>query len=272
MLVPQDLPGSVGQYQGASSQQFGGDARPITNIGKFKNEGIELTVGFKDVKHAVKSSFDFNFTYVKNEIVELPNDSIYSGSVGPNMDDMLLAHQGGPIAQFYGFETAGTFTWADAAYDADGDVYISNQTYRVLESGDTAYAQGKAKPGDLHFIDQNGDGVINDEDKVNLGSAIPKFIFGFSANFEYKGFDLNLFFEGKAGSKIFNGTKTWGMNNDVGPNRLSAVLDQYWDPIYDDDGTLIYDGNTDTDLPRLDPKGANKNYTTVSDIYIESGN
>jgi len=62
------------------------------------------------------------------------------------------------------------------------------------------------------------------------------------------------------------------MSQETGPNRLTAVLDQYRDPIYDKEGNLLFEGNTDTDLLRLDPKGENQNFVRVSDFYIESGN
>ncbi len=273
MLINQPLPSTVGMYQYAGHiSQLGGDARPMTNIGKFKNSGVEFSLGYKDNGHAVKSSFDLNVTYVKNEVVNIQGDSLIMGSIGVNVKNFLLTAEGLPVSQFYGFQTDGLFTWDDAAYDSKGKVYIKNQAFYIKSNGDTAFAQTKAKPGDFRYVDQNGDGRLTDADKVILGSPIPKFIFGFSANFEYKNFDLTMFFEGKFGYKIFNGTKIWGMENDEGMNRLALVLDQYRDPILNADGSVLYEGNTDTDLPRLDPKGDNLNFTRPSDFFIESGN
>jgi hypothetical protein len=113
--------------------------------------------------------------------------------------------------------------------------------------------------------------LLNDDDKTMIGNPIPDFIMGFSANLEYKNFDMNLFFEGKFGQDIFNGSKIYLMQQEVGENRLKDVLNQYWDPIYDEDGNLVIEGNTNTSLPRLDPRGENGNFARVSDFYVEDG-
>jgi TonB-linked SusC/RagA family outer membrane protein len=273
MLIYQTLPAIAGMYQNPSYiTQLGGDARPISNIGEIRNEGIEFAIGYTNSTSGLRYSIDFNGTFLRNEVINIEGDSLYRGTVGVNLQNITLTSEGLPISQFNGFQTDGIFTWADAATTPKGVVYIWNQPYTIKTNGDSAYAQSKAKPGDLRFVDVNGDGLVDTDDKVNIGSPIPKFIFGFSANLEYKNFDINFLFEGKFGHKICNGSKYNLMNQESGPNSLADVLDQYRDPIYDTEGNLLYEGNTDTDLPRLDPKGENQNFVRVSDFYIESGN
>jgi TonB-linked SusC/RagA family outer membrane protein len=273
MLIYQSLPAIAGMYQNPNYiVQLGGDARPISNIGEIRNDGLEFTIGFRNSAGALRYSFDFNGTFVRNKVINLEGDSLYRGTVGVNLANICLTSEGMPISQFNGFKTDGIFTWDDAAYNAKGVVYIWNQPFTVDEDGDTTWAQSRAKPGDLRFVDVNGDGVVNNNDKDNIGSPIPKFIFGFSTNLNYKNFDLTLFFEGKFGHKIFNGSKANLMNQETGPNSLNLVLDQYRDPIYDSENNLLFEGHTDTDLPRLDPKGENQNLVRVSDFFIESGN
>jgi TonB-dependent starch-binding outer membrane protein SusC len=273
MLIYQNLPASSGMYQNPSYVgQLGGDARPLTNIGNVTNKGIEITLGYRKMEGEIKGSVDFNCTFLQNEVTDIAGDSIYAGTLFVNMANMCLTSEGYPISQFNGYVTDGLFTHEQSATNAKGVVYIWDQPYTINAAGDTLYAQKAAKPGDLRFVDANHDGKIDNLDKVNIGSPIPKFIFGFSLNLEYKIFDLNVFFEGKFGHKIFNGSKYNYMPQDVGGNRLTTVLDQYREDIYDQDGNLLFAGNTDSDLPRLDYKGDNGNFTRVSDFYIESGN
>jgi hypothetical protein len=104
-----------------------------------------------------------------------------------------------------------------------------------------------------------------------IGSPIPKILFAFSCNFEYKNFDLSMNFQSSFGNKIFNGAKIELMNQDIGGNRSTDVLKQYRMPLYNSAGDLIDPGNTQTTMFRLDPKGLNQNLTRVSDYYIEDG-
>jgi TonB-linked SusC/RagA family outer membrane protein len=272
MLIYETLPSIVGMYQyWEHTSQLGGDARPISNIGKVINKGVEFTVGYRKVLGDLKASLDFNGSFVRNEVIDIAGDSLYSGTDGVNLVNICLTTEGYPIAQFNGFKTDGIFTWDDAAIDEDGNVYIWNQSFRLNAAGDTTYMQRRAKPGDFRFVDMDGNGLLNDDDKTMIGNPIPDFIMGFSANLEYKNFDMNLFFEGKFGQDIFNGSKIYLMQQEVGENRLKDVLNQYWDPIYDEDGNLVIEGNTNTSLPRLDPRGENGNFARVSDFYVEDG-
>jgi len=186
-----------------------------------------------------------------------------------------MTAEGMPLSQFYGLETNGLYSMDDATWEVDkkGKKYLSvwNQPTSINSKGETVYANAKAKPGDFRFVDRNNDGKITDADKTTLGSPIPKFIIGFSCNFEYKNFDLSMNVQSSVGNKIFNGAKSKLMNQDIGGNRSTDVLKQYRIPVYNTAGELIDEGFTDTNLPRLDPKGENSNFTRVSDYYVEDG-
>jgi TonB-dependent starch-binding outer membrane protein SusC len=258
MLMYQDLPSTAGMYTfvGASDHRApllgqGVDPRPLVNSGTIRNTGVEFTVGYRKMEGDLKGNIQFNGTFQKNLVVDLLTDSIVRGAVGVSLSNINLTCEGQPMAQFYGWKTDGLFKTQE---EIDAHAFQDDQT----------------APGDFKFVDINGDGIINTDDRTNIGSPIPKFIMGLSAGLEYKGFDINLFFEGKFGHKIFYGAKLSLMSQQPGYNRLSTVLDQYREPIYDEEENLLYEGNTNTDEPRLDPQNQNNNFR-VSDYYVESG-
>ncbi|MFC2136581.1 SusC/RagA family TonB-linked outer membrane protein [Bacteroidota bacterium] len=270
MLIYKSLPANAGYYQYREhTAQLGGDSRPLVNIGKILNEGIELALGYKLSAGDVNASFDVNTTFLRNEVKNLEGDSIYeaTATVGVNLKNITLTCEDFPVSQFNGYETDGLFTWDDALINSEGDIIIWNQPYSIRANGDTSYAQQFAQPGDLRFVDQNNDGKLNADDRVNIGSPIPKIILGFSTNISYKNIDLNIFLEGKFGHKLFNGSKMYLMEPSEFGNKGKLVLDQYRDEINDMNGNLI-PGNTNTSIPR----SFTSNYSTVSDFYVESGN
>ncbi|MBN2519045.1 MAG: TonB-dependent receptor [Bacteroidales bacterium] len=270
MLAYQTLPGIAGVYQFSSHvAPLGGDARPLVNIGTMQNKGIEISLGYKKMEGDLKASFDINTTFLSNEVIDLPEDSILRGRAGVNLSNFCLTAIGQPVSQFYTFETDGVYQIEDARIEANGDYFVFNQPYFINDAGDTSWYDKKALPGDVKIVDQNGDGRINEADKKIVGSPIPKLILGFSTNLEYKGIDLNIFFEGKFGHQIFNGSKSSSnlFNQDLGPNRLKIATDQYRLPLYDTDGNVVFEGNTDTDLPIYNTK----NYSKVIDYFVEDG-
>jgi TonB-linked SusC/RagA family outer membrane protein len=268
MLINQVLPATAGMYQGNNLVAWlGGNANPVTNVGKFENKGIEASIGYKKMEGKLKAIFDLNFAFISNNVVNINGDSLFSGRNGVSLQNFTLTSEGFPVSQFNGFQTDGLYTWDDVVYDSKGKVIV----YRVSSTGDTILQKKGIMPGDLKFVDQNGDGKITDSDKTNIGSPIPKVIFGFSTNFEFENFDLNLFFEGKFGHQLFNGTKWWLMQQAIDGNRLNLMSEQYREPIKDSQGNVIAEGNTDTKIPRFDPTDPNQNFTRVSDFYIESG-
>jgi TonB-linked SusC/RagA family outer membrane protein len=271
MLWIQTLPAIAGFYAWREdvSQLGNTSPDPLVNIGSMFNQGIEMALGFKKQFGQFKTNFDFNTTFVRNKVTDILGDSIYKGQGSVNLLDICLTAQGYPISQFNGYVTNGMFTQDDAKIDADGNVYIWNQPFNIDAGGDTVYMQRFAKPGDLRYVDQNGDNVINRKDRVNIGSPIPKFILGFSANIEYKIFDLSLFFEGKFGHKIFNGSKSGLMGETEGGNVSTDVLDQYRAPVDNPDNVPILPVNTNAKFPRMNNA---QNYSIASDFYIESGN
>ncbi|PRD51934.1 SusC/RagA family TonB-linked outer membrane protein [Sphingobacterium gobiense] len=232
-----------------ANPHVGVESGPTANVGDVRNEGFEIGARYNDQFGDWQIGFNANVGFNKNELLNLDgyfNDFIAHPS---HVRGVLLPYRsttGQPLYSYYMIPTAGLF-----GSDAEAEAYKNSSGERL---------QSNAKGGDLKFVDTNGDGVTSDADRVYMGSAIPKFTYGFSANVAYKNFDLSMLTYGVSGTKIFNGYKYTAFNTGLqGYNLDSRVLDA-WTP-----------ENTDTDIPRLTRNDPNGNFGKVSDWYLENG-
>ncbi len=171
-----------------------GETKPIGNVGDMKNSGLEFELGYKWHISDARFNAKANVTYLHNELTNLGNDTGYI-----DLDGFLGISGGGtrgsngqPFPYFYGYKTAGVFqnmAEVNAYTNADGNLIMPD-----------------AKPGDVRFVDVNGDGKIDPDDRTNIGNGTPSWTFGFNFNAEWKGFDLNLFLQGVTGNKVFDAT------------------------------------------------------------------
>lgn len=220
-----------------------GVGAPLANVGSMQNTGIELTAGY----HKSNRDFKYDITAVfgldRNKVTSLTGAANGSITAGGDADfggggPITNTSVGQPIQYFYGYVVEGIFQNA------------ADVTNHATQSG--------AAPGDLKFKDINHDGVIDANDRVNLGSYLPKFTYSLNYNASYKNFDLAIFFQGVYGNKIFNAERIIeeGMvrlfNSDV--NVLKA-----WTPT-----------NTNTDIPRAISGDPNSN-ARPSSRWVEDG-
>ena len=154
------------------------------NIGEVRNTGLEITLGHANHIGKFNYSVDANVSYVKNELTKLNGgDPIYG--------DRVVSKEGLPLFTFWGYQYQGVYKT-----DAEAEAHLPGYT-----------KAGSVNPyhaGDAIFADLNGDGIIDDNDKTDLGNSFPKLSYGLNLNCDYKGFDLNLFFQGVTGNKIYN--------------------------------------------------------------------
>lgn len=277
MIMLQDVPAIAGSW-GLGPEFEVDNTTPLVNLGSIQNRGFEFTLGYKFSKNGLKGSLDFNMTTLKNEVLELATDSLRRGSVH-TLTPTHLTRVGGSISEFWGWETDGIFTLDDVARDESGQPIKDNRgrysiPFYIDAEGDTITPQSNAQPGDAKFVDANGNGVILEtEDKVILGSPLPKLTFGFSVNLAYKGFDMFAFFTGTYGNKIFNGTKQYLYYYQESNNHAKEYANRYIvEDIYKynretGQEVLVVPANHNTDIWRDNPS----NYTRVSDFYIEDG-
>jgi len=180
ILVELSTPGHIGNGLGQKIRY---------NAASVLNRGIEFTVNWQETRNKFKYNITVLGSTIYNEVLAIGGsqgiDSILIGGHLGNGQPVTLSRVGLPIGSFYGYKTDGIF---QNQSELDAYPHLS-----------------QAGIGDLRFEDVNGDSVLNGEDRTNIGSPIPKFIYGFSLGAEYKGFDLSIDFQGQIGNKIFNG-------------------------------------------------------------------
>ncbi len=232
MLMDKPIPSYVGQ------------AAPLSNLGSMKNSGVEIELGWKDAIGEVNYFVSANASYLRNELVNLGNasgETNYESAGASGIGDFVHAKNGEVWPYFYGMKTDGLFqTWDEV------NSYVN-------ESGDKM--QPDAMPGDVRFVDYNGDGVINDDDRTKIGKGMPDWTFGFTVGADWRGFDANLFFQGTLGNDIYD----YSQRGDIpAMNRPEWILDRW------------HGEGTSNSIPRMTAVNANKNWRS-SDLYIKDG-
>jgi TonB-linked SusC/RagA family outer membrane protein len=180
ILIELSTPGHLGNGQGQ---------RVRFNAASILNRGIEFTINWNDYAGELNYGITVLGNTIHNEVQSIGGvsgvDSILIGGFLANGQAVTRSTIGRPIGAFYGFVTDGIF---------------QNQSEL-----DSYPSMSQAGVGDLRFLDINGDGQINGDDRTYLGSPIPKFVYGFSLDLNYKNWDLSLGIQGQYGNKIFNG-------------------------------------------------------------------
>ncbi|RIV17585.1 TonB-dependent receptor [Fibrisoma montanum] len=205
-----------------------------TNAGSVQNRGFELSANWRDQAGDFNYEIGANLTTLDNKLTSLGNGGIpiIGGGLG-NGRTVTLTNVGQPIGAFYGYEVAGIF---------QSEADIANSP-----------TQANVRPGDLRFRDQNNDGRIDGNDRVYLGTPLPKAFWGFNSRLSYKSFDLILDLQGSHGNSIYNGKKAVRFGNE---NFEASVIDRW---------TAT---NPSTTEPRVSTGGNN---FEVSDYFLESG-
>lgn len=235
ILLGISMPSSVG---------LGGS--PTMNAGTIQNKGLEIALNHRNTVGEVYYNVGVNLSTIKNKVKEVTVGNVQEfGGYNPQGEGTVTwAKVGDPIGAFYVIKTNGLFQSKEEvdAYTKDGEKI-----------------QPKAEPGDVRFVDFNGDGKITDDDRQYAGSPFPDFSFGIRGNVEWKGFDLGLFFDGMVGNKIYNYTRARMESMNEITNFSTSVLNAWTEQ------------NRNTDMPRFVQGGENLNHRRVSDRWIEDG-
>lgn len=202
------------------------------NVGKVKNEGLELSLNTININN---SNFtwktNFNISFNRNKVLELAENQmeILSPVIFDFSYNSLFAYTaqlGQPISQMRGYQWNGVYQYSDFDQNTAG-VYVLKST--VTTNGT---ARANIKPGDIKYKDLNGDLVVNAEDITTIGKGIPVHTGGFVNDFKYKNFDLNVFFQWSYGNDLINANRLVFEGN--GKNTLTlnqfANWSERWQP------------------------------------------
>lgn len=274
MLMSMQLPSYMGtQGNGSSKLQA-----PKGNYGSIENKGLEITLDAHPVQ-LKNFSWDSNFqiSFNKNKLLSL-SDTENATLVGYGQwgDVVCVSEIGKPLYNFYGYKVEGVYKDLDdiqnsakpAKYPSDG----------VFSRGNTVWV------GDIKYKDVDENGVIDERDRTDIGSPLPKFTFGWTNTFRYKNLDLSIFLNGSYGNKVMNyNSLTLTHMNSTWTNQLQSVVSKRarLEPI---DPTIVYaDGskwfdhidnvrvkNPGTKIPHTSINDPNDN-DRISDRYVEDG-
>ena len=223
LLAQIDLNLSSGQVFEINSSS----EKPYVNSASVKNTGWEFLLNYrKQLTPDFSIDASFNFSTLKNKVLALGDNvqPITSGAMSSYFNDSpSITMPGEAIGSFYGYRIDG--------FDADGNFI---------------------------FMDTDGNGIVNAEDKVILGNPIPDFSYGLNLNLAYKDFDMTMFFQGVAGNEIFNQMK-YTYYFDYSNNCVTDVLNAWSET------------NKDTNIPIMKTANTNGGNSLPSEFYVEDG-
>jgi len=262
-------------YVGTNEDLNGSFSAPWVNIGSLENKGVEFTLNTVNVdKGGFQWRSSFVFSLNRNKVLSLNTDSgtleedITEGSKSTIVTQTSVDE---PIGQFYGYEVIGRFEKATDFYYKDEEGNICEV---ALPKGETI-DEGSVWIGDYIFKDKNEDGIIDEKDRSYIGNPEPKFTYGISNTFTYKGFDLTIGLSGSYGNKVVNYQRRWLDDPSQNTNVLETALDYAHLGLIDKDGPdddfrNIEIKSGDPYMPRLSSTASESNFR-YSDRFVEDG-
>ena len=214
-----------------------GAGAPTINAGTTRNEGLEFSVKYSQfVNDDFNFNVSFNSMFLNNEVVSVEGtDFLPGGQFGVGQPQPSRFEAGFPLGYFYGYKTDGIFQTAA----------------EVAAHPSQAELGAEAAPGDLRYVDTNGDGAITPDDRVNIGDPIPNATMGLNLNVNYKGFDFVAYTYASLGNDMVRNYE----RSQTNVNRTVHVLDRWTGP------------GTSNTTPRV-TSGATSNMV-FSDYYVE---
>lgn len=261
MIYALSVPNSSGITRPSS---LGTMATMPVNLGRIDNTGWELLISYRNNVGGFNYAVSANVSQNRNRVVDLglPTAYIYGGGGHPfTGTSPCKTVNGMPISSFWGLRTDGMIT---------SQAEIDELNAKARANGHEYYHQRLTGVGDLKFVDLNGDGTIDDNDRTFIGNPWPEVQYGFNITLGYKGIDFVADFTGVAGNDIMNLAKAYTQNMVQSSNTTPEIFNASY-----------FLGNGMTDRPRISAvdaengnaivKDPNKNYSTYSDYFIEDG-
>lgn len=223
-----------------------------SNAGTVKNEGFEVALAWNDqIGKDFNYNFGWNMAYNKNKVTEVNSSQKYNNGGNDLLSQgtgvIARFEEGHPIGYFWGYKT-------DGVIQNEQDLAAYKST---LLNGDPANSrQGSSlQVGDLKFVDVNGDGILNDNDKTNLGNPHPDVTMGINLGASYKGFDFNVTGFAALGQEVARSYRKFA---DGAQENFTTEVYDYWNG-----------EGTSNKYPRFARMNVGANWQTISDIYIE---
>ena len=226
---------------------FGLSGSPTMNAGTVENKGLELSLEHRNNVGEVYYHIGANMTYLKNELTKVNGDRDEWEGFNPHGKGAITYAKTGHSIGFF------NLIKTDGIFQSEEEI----QNY-VDQNGNLI--QPNAQPGDLKFVDYNGDGKIDNLDRQDCGNALPKVTMGLTMGAEWRGIDFNLFFDGSFGNKIYNAQYYNTVYNEVTGNQYAERMNSWTE------------NNRNTDIPRY-VKGTDNNGTNwaYTDRWLENG-
>ena len=221
-----------------------GNSFPTANAGNVRNSGVEFAVDFQRQFGKWNIAVNGNISYNKNKVTYVGTDTGYvSGATVQGITGAVTRMEAGhAMSYFWGYKTLGIFQ-----NQAEIDAWVNSKGEQI---------QPDARPGDFRFQDTNDDGVIDDNDRVDLGNPFPTVTFGLNVNVSAYGFDLGITSAGQAGNKIFSVLR----RADLPMSNYGAWVLGRW-----------HGEGTSNSIPRVATNDTNLNWTRPSDFYLKDG-
>lgn len=231
-----------GMLKEMSIPSYLGESKPWGNVGSMENSGIEVDLGYRFTVGDFNVRVGGNLSYLKNKLINLGNSDGFEMKDNVHMlGNVSRAENGEVYPFFYGYKTAGIFQ-----NQAQVDAYVNERGEKI---------QPHAEPGDVIFVDMNGDGVLDDADRTKIGKGTPDWTYGINLSASWKDFDFSMLIAGAIGNDIFDATRRL----DLRYVNLPAEMMGRW-----------HGEGTSNVLPRFTWTNNNDNYR-VSDLYIKDG-
>lgn len=215
-------------------QSGGAGNPPFINAASIENKGVELSLGYRNNYKDLKWSISGNLSVLQNKVISIANSEPILGGFGLSDGPLTKTEVGKPIGSFFLWQMDGIFQ-TQAEIDA-----------APFQTKDT-------RPGDVRFVDINGDNLIDDKDRDHVGSPFPDFTYGFQFGLNWKQFDLSTLFQGVQGNDVYFLYGNFAYDTQLrGFNSYAEILNR-WTPT-----------NTDTNVPKvsLDDRNGNRRAST----------
>lgn len=244
---------------------------PWVNVGSMENKGFDFRISSTNIR--IKDftwKTDLTVSRNINKVVKLNADG------APIMGQYSKTVVGRSLGEFYGYVIEGVFASAEDAFGDETKGILPHA--RPAKNGvilPFANAAGSIWYGDVKFKDMNGDGIIDENDQTYLGSPIPKVQLGLNNTFNYKNFDLNVFFNASIGNKVFNQLRMTSENPGSSYGYFKTLNNYAKLELIDPAGSStdpynVRVSNPNTDIPGVRNDNTNGN-VRFSDKFIEDG-